>query len=178
MSGRARLGSVTVALLGALLGCGEGAGTPRPANEAAEPGPAPSPTETPTDTGAPAAEIVAAPRMDGDVVLVDPGEVREKLDAEAPMLLIDARGAADFAQEHIPGAINIPLQTLAAASELPGIARDYEIVVYCIAASCPISKNAARVLARLGYVNVKDMRAGLVGWKRAGFPTATGEGGA
>ncbi|MBA2565872.1 MAG: rhodanese-like domain-containing protein [Gemmatimonadetes bacterium] len=114
--------------------------------------------------------------MDGDVVLADVGEVRAKLGRGDPMLLIDARGSADYAQEHIPGAINIPLQKIAAAGELPGVDRRYEIVVYCIAESCPISRNAVRTLAQLGYTNVKDMRAGLVGWKTAGFETASGGG--
>ena len=117
-----------------------------------------------------------APKADGDVLLIDVSEVRQRLEGGAPMLLIDTRGRGEFEQEHIPGAINIPLPKIAAAGQLPGIARDYEIVVYCIAETCPISRNAARVLARLGYTNVKDMRAGLLGWKQAGFETVAGDG--
>lgn len=120
------------------------------------------------------AEIVRAPRTDGDVVLIDVLEVRRKLDDGAPLLLIDARGRADYERERIPAAVNVPLPKIAAAGQLPGVSRDYEIVVYCASESCPVSKNAARALASLGYTNVKDMRAGLVGWKQAGFETERG----
>lgn len=142
---------------------------------------APAAPDTTTRVAAPpppppaAREVVRAPEMDGDVVLVDVQEVRAKLEQGDPVLVIDARPAADYEHEHIPGSVNVPLGKLAAAGDLPGVPRDHEIVVYCISPECPISKNAARALARLGYRNVKDMREGLVGWKRAGLPTERGD---
>jgi rhodanese-related sulfurtransferase len=120
--------------------------------------------------------IVRAPATDGDVLLTDVAEVRGKLRAGAPMLLIDARGRADYELEHIPGAVNVPLPKIAATGKLPGVPHDYEIVVYCSAEACPLSREAARALASFGYTNVKDMRAGLVGWKQAGFETTKGSG--
>lgn len=172
-----------VVLLLLLAGCGSDQGAPaRPPGDPAGRAAATSPSDsTPVSEavqaeGSSAADVVPAPLMDGDVMLIDVVEVREKLESGAPLLVVDTRGGSDFDREHIPGSINIPLPKIAAAGELPGIERDYEIVVYCIAESCPTSRNAARVLARLGYTNVKDMRVGLVGWKRAGFATATGGG--
>jgi rhodanese-related sulfurtransferase len=118
---------------------------------------------------------VPAPKADGDVLLIDVIEVHEKLAAGAPLLLIDARGRADYEQEHIPGAVSVPLPKIAAAGKLPGVPRDYEIVVYCGMETCPLSRDAARALAGFGYTNVRDMRAGLVGWKQAGYETVRGE---
>ena len=45
--------------------------------------------------------------------------------------LIDARSPAEFAQDHIPGAINLPVADLArrAAAVLPD--RSADIVTYC-----------------------------------------------
>jgi rhodanese-related sulfurtransferase len=137
---------------------------------ATEPGRSPGSAES---GGGAAAPVVRAPKSDGDVLLIGVEEVRDKLAGGAPILVLDARSPRDFETEHIPGAVNVPLQKIAAAGQLPGVPRDYEIVVYCIAESCPISKNAARALARLGYTNVKDMRSGLVGWKEAGFATVS-----
>jgi rhodanese-related sulfurtransferase len=120
-------------------------------------------------------EIVRAPAADGDVLLIDVTEVQQRLAAKAPLLLIDARGRADYELEHIPGAVSVPLPKIAAAGRLPGVPRDYEIAVYCSAETCPLSREAVRALASFGYTNVKDMRAGLVGWKQAGFATVRGK---
>jgi rhodanese-related sulfurtransferase len=164
-----------------LAGCGGGEAPG--ASAAAEPGGGAGPRpESPAtvdaggaDGSAPAApELVRAPESDGEVLLVSVEEVHARLEAGAPLLLVDARGRNDYAEEHLPGAVNVPLPTIAAAGTLPGVPRDHEIVVYCIAESCPISRNAALLLGTLGYTNVKDMRAGLLGWKAAGFPTARG----
>lgn len=172
---------VAVSLLAALA-CGtEGAPARPPAPASAGTGGATAPTPPTASERAggvdaapapdPVAEVVRAPAMDGDVALIDVTEVREKLERGAPMLLVDTRGRSEFEHEHIPGAVNVPLTKIAAAGALPAVARDYEIVVYCSTATCPISREAARALATLGYTNVKDMRDGLVGWKKAGFAT-------
>ncbi len=128
-----------------------------------------------SESGATAEPVVRAPAADGDVLLIDVTEVHEKLGQEAPLLVIDARGRADYELEHLPGAVNVPLPKIAAAGMLPGVPRDYEIAVYCSAETCPLSREAVRALVSFGYMNVKDMRAGLVGWKQAGFETARGK---
>jgi phage shock protein E len=137
----------------------------------------PRPTEAPAESErAPTAEpIVPAPAADGDVLLIEVTEVHEKLGRSAPLLVIDARGRADYELEHVPDAVNVPLPKIAAAGQLPGVPRDYEIAVYCSAETCPLSREAVRALMSFGYTNVKDMRAGLVGWKQAGFRTARGK---
>jgi rhodanese-related sulfurtransferase len=179
-------------MLGA--GCERGAGAPaRPpeasgaASEAAAPanaaeagesaGRAPNaPRPVGESAGASSEQaIVRAPAADGDVLLIDVTEVRAKMTANAPLLLIDARGRSEYELEHLPGAVNVPLPKIATAGKLPGVPRDYEIVVYCSAEACPLSREAVRALVSFGYTNVKDMRAGLIGWKQAGFETARGK---
>jgi rhodanese-related sulfurtransferase len=150
--------------------------SPRPASqpstEAASVGARVDGSGTEGAPGSASAGFVRAPKMDGDVVLIEVSEVKEKLASGIPLILIDTRKRFEFDQEHIPGAISIPLTNMAAAGELPGIARNHEIIVYCLAETCPSSKNAARLLARFGYTNVREMRAGLVGWKNAGYETS------
>jgi rhodanese-related sulfurtransferase len=109
------------------------------------------------------------------VLLIDVTEVHAKLEQRAPLIVIDARGRADYELEHLPGAVNVPLPKIATAGTLPGVPRDYEIAVYCSAETCPLSREAVRALVGFGYTNVKDMRAGLVGWKQAGYETARGK---
>jgi rhodanese-related sulfurtransferase len=54
--------------------------------------------------------------------------LREMLDAGAQ--LVEVLPADEFAEAHLPGAINIPLKTLDAASTAR-LDRDRAVIVYC-----------------------------------------------
>jgi rhodanese-related sulfurtransferase len=78
--------------------------------------------------------------------------------------VIDARDAAQFAKEHIPGAVNIEWrQAVARRGELP---KDRMVVVYCNSGS--LSAQAVFALRLLGYDNVKVLQDGFEGWKAKG----------
>jgi rhodanese-related sulfurtransferase len=89
-----------------------------------------------------------------------------------PFVLLDARDSVQFAQEHLPGAINISYVDIRPGARLPP--RDARIVIYCSDKNCPISQYAYDALTRLGYGEVYDMREGLQGWKESGYPTEIG----
>lgn len=81
----------------------------------------------------------------------------EALDREALMahlqagdaVLVDVRPTQEYEAGHFPGALSIPLDTLAARlAELP---RDRTIVAYCRGPYCALSAEAARRLRDLGY---------------------------
>lgn len=112
---------------------------------------------------------VPAPRMEGGLLIVAPEQVREWQAEGQEFVLMDARDTVQYAREHLPGAINVPYVEIRAGGRLP--TRDQRIVVYCSSETCPISQYAYEALARLGYQEVYDMRAGLEGWKDAGYPT-------
>ena len=59
---------------------------------------------------------------------IDAGEVG-KLVAEGAQL-VDVLPAEEFAEEHLPGAINIPLEELDAA-RVAQLRRDQPVIVYC-----------------------------------------------
>jgi len=80
------------------------------------------------------------------------------------VFVIDARDAAQYAKEHIPGAVNIEWrQAVARRSELP---KDRMVVVYCNSGS--LSAQAVFALRLLGYDNVKVLQDGIEGWKAKG----------
>lgn len=80
------------------------------------------------------------------------------------LYLIDARDAAQYAQGHIPGAINIEWrQAVAHRSEIP---KDRMVVVYCNSGS--LSAQAVFALRLLGWDNVKVLQDGYEGWKAKG----------
>jgi rhodanese-related sulfurtransferase len=81
--------------------------------------------------------------------------------------LIDVLSEEHFEEEHIPGAINIPLDRIASEA-IEKFDKDEEIVVYCKDEDCGASPKAAEKLEKLGFRNVKDFEGGLKTWKEAG----------
>lgn len=55
-------------------------------------------------------------------------EVKQRLESGAPQMLVDVRNAASYAKAHLPGAVSIPLQTL--AQRAGEISRDIPVVLY------------------------------------------------
>ena len=83
--------------------------------------------------------------------------------ANTSPLLIDVREASEYEAGHIPGAVNIPLRTL--AENLDKIPADMPVFVYC--ASGHRAGMALSSLRILGYDNVKAFSPGWKGWTAA-----------
>ena len=80
------------------------------------------------------------------------------------VFIVDARDAAQYAREHIPGAVNIEWrQAIARRAELP---TDRMVLMYCNSGS--LSAQAVFALRLLGHDNVKVLQDGLEGWKKKG----------
>lgn len=80
------------------------------------------------------------------------------------MMIIDARDAAQFAKEHIPGAVNIEWrQVLSKSSSIP---KDKFMLIYCNTGS--LSAQAGFALRVSGWENVKILQGGYVEWKAKG----------
>ena len=75
-------------------------------------------------------------------------------------LLLDVRGADEYAEGHIPGSVNIPLQLLPMKKGRPEDL-DTPIFVYC--RSGGRSRRAAAFLEKEGYENVKNI-GGIMNW--------------
>jgi len=94
--------------------------------------------------------------------ILDDGMVKE-----GKAILVDVRTPEYFHKEHIPGAINIPLERL--RKDLHKLRRDKLIIVYCGSFDCKLSLTAYRKLKRIDY-NVKDYEGGIKDWKDGGYP--------
>jgi rhodanese-related sulfurtransferase len=77
--------------------------------------------------------------------------------------VIDVRTPSEFAQAHLPNAVNVPLETLQQAAATWG--KDRPIVVYC--ATGARSANAAAYLAAHGFTKVYDLSGGIASWTGA-----------
>ncbi|MFE6869380.1 rhodanese-like domain-containing protein [Kitasatospora sp. NPDC057692] len=87
--------------------------------------------------------------------------------------VVDTLGGDYYAQQHLPGAIELVRADVdrLAPELLPD--RDAAIVTYCSNAACPNSGQVADRLTALGYTNVRKYREGIQDWSEAGLPVET-----
>ena len=83
------------------------------------------------------------------------------MEAETGYLILDVRTPEEFAERHIPGAVNIPNETIGTAEipELPD--KDQMILVYCRSGNRSVQ--ASEKLAALGYTNILEF-GGINDW--------------
>ena len=84
------------------------------------------------------------------------------METESNYIILDVRTPEEFAEKHIPHAINIPNETIGTAEipELPD--KEQLILVYCRSGNR--SKQASEKLVRLGYTNIVEF-GGILDWK-------------
>ena len=82
----------------------------------------------------------------------------------AKMMIIDARDAAQYAKEHIPGAINMEWrQVMAKSADIP---KNKPVLIYCNTGS--LSAQAGFALRVSGWENVRILQGGFSEWKSKG----------
>jgi ArsR family transcriptional regulator len=97
---------------------------------------------------------------------VSRGELLDRLRLGTTTVL-DVRPEDEFANGHLPDALNIPLSQLERRlAELPA---DQEIVAYCRGPWCVLSFEAVALLRQRGY-QVRRLEDGFPEWKVAGLP--------
>lgn len=85
----------------------------------------------------------------------------EKCASTKGAVLLDVRTPSEYAAGHIDGSKNIPLQSMETAGEaLPD--KNAPLYVYCHSGAR--SRNAARILRRLGYSDITDL-GGIIKYK-------------
>jgi rhodanese-related sulfurtransferase len=88
-------------------------------------------------------------------------ELRARLASAEPPVVVDVRAASEWAQGHVEGSRNVPLQRLKErAREIP---RDRDVVVHC--QSGYRSAVAVSVLEREGWDRLTDLVGGWQAWE-------------
>ena len=82
------------------------------------------------------------------------------MDENPELILLDVRTQAEFDEGHIPGAVCLPVEMIAADMPFP-FGKDAEILVYCQTGRR--SADAAAKLRKLGFADVSDI-GGIVDW--------------
>lgn len=84
------------------------------------------------------------------------------MEEETDYIILDVRRPDEFADKHIPNAINVPNETIG-EDEIPELPnKDQIILVYCRSGNR--SKQASKKLAALGYTRVYEF-GGINDWK-------------
>ena len=94
--------------------------------------------------------------------------------AEGRLVLVDALPESYYAQQHLPGALNLVADDV--ETRAPALLPDKNatIVTYCSNRACPNSGQVAAKLERLGYTSVRKYAEGIQDWVEAGHPVETG----
>jgi ArsR family transcriptional regulator len=90
-----------------------------------------------------------------------------KMIRQGAVTVLDVRPPDEFAQGHVPNAVNIPLRAL--KERLTEINPDREIVAYCRSEYCVLSFEAVALLRARGF-KVRRLEEGLPEWRAAGMP--------
>ena len=100
-------------------------------------------------------------RKQAEYTSISMAEAKEVFATPGNYIILDVRRADEFAEGHIPGAINVPNEDIGdeQPAELPDL--DQVIFVYC--RSGRRSKEASAKLAAIGYTNIYEF-GGILNW--------------
>jgi rhodanese-related sulfurtransferase len=96
---------------------------------------------------------------------IAPADLLARIERQERPTIVDVRTAAEFAEGHVPGAVNIPFQQVPARSGEVGVRRAGEVIVYC--GHGPRAWIAAAALRRAGFRRIVYLRGHWAGWRRA-----------
>src|SRR6266446_9549064 len=107
-----------------------------------------------------------------------PIEIRRKdvktLVAQGRAQLIEVLPASEYKKEHLPEAVNVPLETMT-AENTKFLRKDMAVIVYCADFECDLSARAAWRLESLGFQEVYRYTPGKADWLAAGWETEGAE---
>ena len=103
----------------------------------------------------------SAPVESGSYLQINTRDAIAMMEEETDYIILDVRTAEEFKERRIPGAINIPNETIG-NEEIPELPdKEQLILVYCRSGNR--SKQASEKLAALGYTNIIEF-GGINDW--------------
>jgi membrane protein DedA with SNARE-associated domain/rhodanese-related sulfurtransferase len=101
---------------------------------------------------------------------VEPDELKQMLDHEQQVYIIDLRHPLDYLPDPrtIPGSVMLTPDKLVERSD--SIPRDRDVVLFCTCPSEATSAKMALTLRKAGVYRVRPLRGGYDEWKRLGYP--------
>ncbi|MEW5883898.1 MAG: rhodanese-like domain-containing protein [Armatimonadota bacterium] len=103
--------------------------------------------------------------------LISGASLLKTMEGKNSPIVLDVRYATDYKRAHITGAVSVPYEKL----EILNLPKTKSIVTYCSGIGCNLSNDAAIVLRRMGYKDVKVLEGGFAEWELKGYPVVRGE---
>ena len=107
--------------------------------------------------------------------IIDAATLQAKIDSDAANItVVDARTPEEYADVHIPGAINVPVTQFDAYAHLLPADMNRTVIFYCNGVKCGKSKRDALKAHAMGYTHIQVFADGMPVWEEMGFPIITG----
>jgi rhodanese-related sulfurtransferase len=104
-----------------------------------------------------------------DTTEIQPDALLERARAaDESFVIVDVRTPAEFAQGHVPGAINIPVDQVASRLDELSNAKDKDVVLYC--RSGKRAAQAADVLKTNGFNKLLHLEGDMPKWEAGKLP--------
>jgi len=126
------------------------------------------PTATPAAPAAKPAAPIAAPATFVATPMSQEALLAHQSQHPAHLFVLDVRTPQEYADGHVPGAVNVPYDQL--ASRLAEVPKDKDVVLYC--KSGRRAGIAADVLAANGYTRLSHLEGDMNAWVEKGRPIA------
>lgn len=94
-------------------------------------------------------------------------ELMQTRGGQADFVVLDVRTPHEFAEGHLPGAVNLDIQGRDFDTRLQGLDRGKSYVVYCRTGNRSIL--AVRAMEQLGFKSILHMPQGIVRWQERGY---------
>lgn len=105
--------------------------------------------------------LTAAWGVQAQVKNISINEVPDKLEKKA--VLVDVRTPEEFAEGHLPGALNIDIKSEGFTDKISRIRKSKNVLLYC--RSGRRSARAATIMDSLGYSKVYNLEGGYIAWE-------------
>ena len=99
-----------------------------------------------------------------DVSVEQARKLLDERGGKADFVVLDVRTPAEFAGGHLPGAVNLDIQTHDFETRLTGLDRGKTYLVYCRSGNR--STKAVQTMERMEFPRVFHMREGMIGWEK------------
>lgn len=102
---------------------------------------------------------------------IDANELQKFIAGESRGPVINVLDHDQYESKHIPGSINIPLESADFVTKVTSAVanKDEPVVVYCASSDCDASEKAAAQLEEAGFSDVRDYEPGVKGWEVQGY---------
>ncbi len=106
---------------------------------------------------------------------VTPQKLKNEIEKQTPVTIVDLQDAEKYKHAHIPAAINIPLSTF--DDEYERILKDKDAVIVLYGEYDELGKGlkAGNILEKNGYTRIGHIVGGVLAWKEAGYQIEGGE---